>query len=147
MSQLMTVAGVLAGFTVAACSETSNESPDDVTNPPKIAHSLQQSAGIKTSGTTAPAIAADHSSNLPVNTSCANLNLQTLSGFTDVEPEESCRPVTDFQLKQFKCVVSENAFGANLDAFNLQTAQLSVYAYPSLNACQDAVDTRNANGY
>ena len=147
MLKLMTLAALLVSLTVAACSETSNESPDDVTNPPKIAHSLQQPAGAKTSGTTAPTPAADHSSSQPVNTSCANLNLQALSGFTDTEPEESCRPVTDFQLKPFKCAVTENAFGANLDALNLQTDQLSIYAYPSLTQCQDAVDTRNANGY
>lgn len=147
MPGLMALAGLLVSLTLAACSETSNELPDDTTNHPKIAQSAQQPDGATTPDITAHATAVNNSPSHQVHTSCANLKLQTLSGFTDTEIEESCQPVSNFKLKPFKCAVSENAFGANLDALKLETNQLSVYAYRSLKDCQHAVETRNANGY
>lgn len=131
---------------MAACSDTANKSMDDIQSPPKTPQSAHPKDS-KPTDITALAKSVSSSSHAQMNTSCVNLNLQTLSGFTDTEIEENCQPVSNFQLRQFTCSVSENGFGANLDAFNLQTAQLSVYAYRSLKDCHEAVDTRNANGY
>ena len=81
-----------------------------------------------------------------LDNSCKHLDLKSLIGFTEGTLEARCQPVRDFNLKQIKCSVSENAFGAELDAIVLETDQQSVFAYASSTDCQHAVEIRNANG-
>ena len=81
-----------------------------------------------------------------LDNSCKHLDLKSLTGFTDDTIEARCQPIKNFHLKQFKCSVSENAFGAELDAIMLETDQQSVFAYASSTDCQHAVKIRNANG-
>lgn len=80
-----------------------------------------------------------------LDNSCKHLDLKSLTGFTEGTIEARCQPVKNFHLKQFKCSVSENAFGAELDAIVLETDQQSVFAYASSTDCQHAVEIRNAN--
>lgn len=80
-----------------------------------------------------------------LDNSCKHLDLKSLIGFTEGTIEARCQPVRDFNLKQIKCSVSENAFGTELDAIVLKTDQQSVFAYSSSTDCQHAVEIRNSN--
>ena len=131
MTKLIVLAGILASLLLNGCTKTGPDAPAELADDNKVKSEIAEQV---------------HSNTVSIlNHSCANLDLNTLIGFTEGTVEASCQPIRDFHLKQFKCSVSQNAFGAELDAIVLKTDQLSVFAYASSKDCQHAVEIRNAN--
>ncbi len=140
MIKLMMLAA-LSSLVLSGCTKTDPKAQADSEAPPSevIVPSTHQN-----SAKTAEQVQPITSSTL--DNSCKHLDLKSLTGFTDDTIEARCQPIKNFHLKQFKCSVSENAFGAELDAIMLETDQQSVFAYASSTDCQHAVEIRNANG-
>ncbi|TEU25593.1 hypothetical protein [Alkanindiges illinoisensis] len=131
MTKLIVLAGAVVSLLLSSCAKTNHDAPAELSDNNKVKSEIAEQVHSNTVST--------------LNHSCANLDLNTLIGFTEGTVEASCQPVRDFHLKQFKCSVSQNAFGAELDAIVLKTDQLSVFAYASSKDCQHAVEIRNAN--
>ena len=131
MTKLIVLAGILASLLLNGCTKNGPDAPAELSDDHKVKSEIAEQVHSNTVST--------------LNHSCANLDLNTLIGFTEGTVEASCQPIRDFHLKQFKCSVSQNAFGAELDAIVLETDQLSVFAYASSKDCQHAVEIRNAN--
>ena len=140
MIKLITLAAALSSLVLNGCTKT---------EPVAKAESEAQSSETNLSSTyqisAKAAEQAEPMTSSALGNRCEHLDLNSLTGFTEKTVEARCQPVNDFHLKQFKCSVSKNAFGAELDAIVLETDQESVFAYASSTDCQHAVEIRNAN--
>ena len=149
MIKLMTLAAVLSSLAsslvLSGCTKSDpkaqaeSEALSSEAPPSEATVSSAHQNSAKTAEQTQPITSST------LDNSCKHLDLKSLTGFTEGTIEARCQPVKDFHLKQFKCSVSENAFGAELDAIVLETDQQSVFAYSSSTDCQHAVEIRNAN--
>ena len=149
MIKLMTLAAVLStlafSLVLNGCTKTDpkaqaqSEALSSETPPSEATVSSAHQNSAKKAEQTQPITSST------LDNSCKHLDLKSLTGFTEGTIEARCQPVKDFHLKQFKCSVSENAFGAELDAIVLKTDQQAVFAYSSSTDCQHAVEIRNAN--
>ena len=142
MIKLMTLGAVMCSLIFHGCTKTEPKAQTDfaalsLEAPPSevIVSSTHQNSAKK----------AKQAQPSTLDNSCKHLDLKSLIGFTEGTIEARCQPVRDFNLKQIKCSVSENAFGAELDAIVLKTDQQSVFAYSSSTDCQHAVEIRNSN--
>ena len=149
MIKLMTLAAVLSSLAsslvLSGCTKSDpkaqaeSEALSSEAPPSEATVSSAHQNSAKTAEQTQPITSST------LDNSCKHLDLKSLTGFTEGTIEARCQPVRDFNLKQIKCSVSENAFGAELDAIVLETDQQSVFAYSSSTDCQHAVEIRNAN--
>lgn len=142
MIKLMTLAAVLPSLVLSGCTKTDPKAQADSKALPLEAPSSEATVTSTHQNSAKKAKQAQPST---LDNSCKHLDLKSLTGFTEGTIEARCQPVRDFNLKQIKCSVSENAFGAELDAIVLKTDQQSVFAYASSIDCQHAVEIRNSN--
>ena len=77
---------------------------------------------------------------------CDQVNLTQWSGFDEATEDAKCQPLKQYQLVSFHCDVSTNAFGLEQDAVLIENKEQRIFAYSTLEQCNQALDTRNSNG-
>lgn len=77
---------------------------------------------------------------------CLDQNVNDWYGFNTKELDEAtCNQISSYSIKEYQCAVSDKAFGADMDAMNIQTEGASVFAYSSLEQCKEAKDIFDSN--
>lgn len=70
---------------------------------------------------------------------CSNSTLDQWYGFDESKLENAkCLELKSYDLKQKKCEMSPNAFGADFDALLIQKTEQKIFAYSSIQKCEAA---------
>jgi hypothetical protein len=77
---------------------------------------------------------------------CFNQEITSYFGFDEESEDIQCKKIKDFHLEIYRCELSKNAFGAELDAIVLENSNQRIYAYTNSKDCEKALDIRNSNG-
>lgn len=56
-----------------------------------------------------------------------------------------CKKMDISKYKGFTCQITENAFGVNTTAYQLEKNNRRVFLYKTISECRDGLDTMNAN--
>lgn len=77
---------------------------------------------------------------------CLDQNVNHWYGFNTKELDEAtCNQVRSYSITKYHCAISRKAFGADMDAMNIETDGASIFAYASLDQCKEAKDIFDSN--
>lgn len=95
----------------------------------------------KSSSNDLPATAQPHQAVI-----CVDQNVNDWYGFNTKELDEAtCNQISSYSIKEYQCAVSGKAFGADMDAMNIQTKGATIFTYRTLEQCNEAKDIFGSN--
>lgn len=78
--------------------------------------------------------------------SCSNKNIKEWYTFDEKLEQPKCKSLSGHKIKNYQCSVEKNVLGLNFDAIRITLKDNRVFAFHSLEQCQDAVEMWESNG-
>ncbi len=77
---------------------------------------------------------------------CMGKTLNDWYTFDEKLEQPKCKKLNGYKLKNYQCSVEKNVFDLNSDAIKITMKDTRVFAFNSLEQCQEAVEMWEANG-
>lgn len=77
---------------------------------------------------------------------CMGKTLNDWYTFDEKLEQPKCKKLNGYKLKNYQCSVEKNVFDLNSDAIKITMKDTRVFAFHSLEQCQEAVEMWEANG-
>ncbi len=77
---------------------------------------------------------------------CMGKNLNDWYTFDEKLEQPKCKSLSGYKIKNYQCSVEKNVLGLNSDAIRITLKDNRVFAFHSLEQCQDAVEMWESNG-
>jgi hypothetical protein len=77
---------------------------------------------------------------------CMGKTLNNWYTFDEKLEQPKCKKLNGYKLKNYQCSVEKNVFDLNSDAIKITMKDTRVFAFNSLEQCQEAVEMWEANG-
>ncbi len=77
---------------------------------------------------------------------CMGKTLNDWYAFEEKLEKPKCKKLNDYKLKNYQCSVEKNVFGLESDAIRITIEDDRVFAFHSLEQCQEAIEMWEANG-
>lgn len=133
----------LLTYTIIACANNNQESKDNnITD----SESLKNKVLNKNSSMLITENSIINKDNINPAITCEGENLNNWHAFDDYIEQPKCKELEKFQIKNYSCLIEDNAFGLGFQSSNLTNYNdHRVLAFRTQTQCKEALEIREAN--
>lgn len=141
---------ILIAFNIGACNDNSYQKNENSSPEAKIDSGSWSSSGSTLKAQ--PLQAESKSSVVEAQSStpkitCMGVALNNWYGFDENIERNKCKKINSYKIEGYKCSIEQKAFGLDFNAIRITLNDNRIFAFESLEQCNEGLEMWEANGY